>query len=137
MKKFLQLISFVFIAVLISVVSLNAQTTQKFNADIPFPFSVGGKTYDAGNYRVKITKSEGSGGIMTLLNSEGEILDVRTVISIGESMASDSSFVFEGSGGNRTLTKIVTTETSYAVTRSDSKRRATLAEKRERSQGAN
>lgn len=137
MKKIIQLISFVFIAVVISVVSVKAQSSQKFNADIPFSFSVDGKTYDAGSYRVRITKPSGAGGILTLLNSEGKILDIFAVVPGGDSAAKESSFIFDRSGDDRTLTKIVTTETSYEIPKAKSNRRATLAEKRERSADGN
>jgi len=137
MKKFLQFISFAFIAVVISVVSVKAQSSQKFNADIPFSFSIGSKTYDAGTYQVRITKSEGAGGIMTILSKDGKRLDVFAVLSTGESAANESSFVFKRSGDDRTLAKVVTTESSYEIPQTNSKRRETLAEKRERSSGAN
>ena len=137
MKKFLQFISFAFIAVFLSVISVKAQATQKFNADIPFSFSIGSKTYDAGAYTVRITKSEGSGGIMTVLSRDGKRLDVLAVLSTGESPANETSFVFDRSGNDRMLTKIVTTDYSYEILQVDSKRTETLAEKRERSSGAN
>lgn len=133
MKKIIQLISFAFIAVVVSVVSVKAQSAQRFNADIPFAFSVGGKTYDAGRYKVKVAKPYGAGEFLTLLNSEGKVLDVFAITSSGESGAGESSFVFEHSGHEHTLTKIVSTDVSYELPKVGSKRRATLAEKRERS----
>jgi hypothetical protein len=131
MKKIIQLISFVFIAVVVSVVSVKAQAAQKFEANIPFSFSVAGKTYDAGNYKVKIAKPFGSAGIMTIWNGDGKVLGMFNVTSSGESTANESKFIFDRSGDDRTLTRIVTTETSFDVPRVNTKRRAVLAEKRQ------
>ena len=137
MKKIIQIVSFAFIAVVLSVVSVKAQFTQKFNAQVPFSFSIGNKTYEAGTYKVQITKSGGVAGTMTILSSDGKRLDVFPVLFTGESLANESSFLFDRSGGDRTLTKIITTEASYELPQVNSKRREALAEKRERTSGTN
>jgi hypothetical protein len=135
MKKIIQFISFAFIAVVLSFVSVKAQSIQKFNADIPFSFTVAGKTYDAGNYKVKIVKQNGS-GVLTLLDSRGKTLDIFAVSATNNS-GSVSSFEFANSGGDRTLTRIVSTDASFQVPEVGSKARETLANRRGRSSTSN
>ena len=137
MKNFLQIISFAFIAIVLSVVSIKAQAAQRLNADIPFSFSVGGKTYDAGNYKIKLIKYDGTSGIMTLSGRGGKVLGLFTVLSAGESSTNESTFVFYNSGNDRALSRIVTRDMSYEIPQADSKRRATLAENSERSTRVN
>jgi hypothetical protein len=137
MKKIIQFTSFAFIAVILSVVSVSAQFTQKFKANVPFSFSIGSKVYDAGTYNVKITKSGGAAGILTVVSTDGKRLDVFPILFAGESSANQYSFLFDRSGDVRTLTKIITTNASYEIPHVNSKPRATLARKREQASDAN
>ena len=66
-----------------------------------------------------------------LWNGDGKVLGMFNVTSSGESTANESKFIFDRSGDDRTLTRIVTTETSFDVPRVNTKRRAVLAEKRQ------
>ena len=55
MKKLIQICTLLSLLVVFSIISANAQTVQRYEANIPFDFSVNGKTYEAGKYQLEIS----------------------------------------------------------------------------------
>jgi len=127
MKKFIQFISFVFIAGVFSVVAVSAQSAQKFTADIPFDFAVGKNTYSAGTYNVRVVKSTGI-AVMTLSDQNGKELEHIPVSPNGTAYDAKSLFTFIRSGDKRFLSKISCAEASYDVPVSHSTLRESVAE---------
>ena len=127
MKKLVQFISFVFIAIVFSVVAVSAQTSQKFKADIPFDFSVGKNTYSAGTYNVRVVKSTNSVALMTIADENGKVLERISVTPNGTAPDSQSLFTFIRSGDKRFLSKISCDEAAYNVPVSRSKMRESVA----------
>jgi len=126
MKKFIQFISFVFIAVVFSVVAVSAQSSQKFKAEIPFDFAVGKNTYSAGTYNVRVVKSS-TVAVLTLSDQTGKELERISVSPTGTVPEAQSLFTFIRSGDKRFLSKITCAEASYDVPVSHSKMREAVA----------
>jgi len=126
MKKSIQFISFVFIAVVFSVVAVSAQSAQKFKADIPFDFAVGKNTYSAGTYNVRVVKSS-SVAVLTLSDQSGKELEHISVSPTGNAADEKSLFTFIRSGDKRFLSKISCAEAAYDVPVSHSKIRESVA----------
>lgn len=53
-KKALQICSLVGLLAVLAVVSAQAQTDGRYKAQIPFDFSIGGKTYQPGSYLISV-----------------------------------------------------------------------------------
>jgi len=129
MKKIIQVTSFLFLAVIFSAVSANAQSAEKFKATIPFAFSIGQKTYEPGNYTVKISNHSEAGSLLTIFDSKGKPINSLVVRSLVDRRDDESTFVFSRSGEDRSLTKIVTRYSAYAVPETSLKRRISVAQK--------
>ena len=127
MKKFIQFISFVFIAVVFSVVAVSAQTAHKFQAEIPFDFSVGKNIYSAGTYNVRVDKSTGTVGVLTLSDKDGKMLDRVAVSSNGMVSEKDSFFTFVRTGNQRSLSKISSAAAGFDVPWSNRKQKSMIA----------
>jgi hypothetical protein len=126
MKRSIQFISFVFIAIVFSVISASAQSSQRFDADIPFEFSVGGHTYAAGNYNVRVVK-QGSVAVLTLSDSTGKQLERIIVNPNGEASNDESLFTFVREGDQRILTKVASAEVGFDIPRTSRKQKALIA----------
>lgn len=54
MKRFLQLLSFLGLALIFTVAAANAQTEYTVDVEFPFAFSIRDREYAAGRYRVTV-----------------------------------------------------------------------------------
>lgn len=129
MKKVIQVTSFLFLAFIFSAVSAKAQTAERFKATIPFAFSIGQKTYEPGNYTVRISNHSEAGSVLTIFDNKGKAINSLIVRSLVERQDDESTFVFSRSGEERSLTKIVTRYSAYAVPETNLKRRISVAQK--------
>jgi hypothetical protein len=83
-KKILKGITMIMIiaavALMAALVSAHAQSQRSLNADVPFDFSVGGKSLNAGEYSVRAFTSSGDSVVVRNRNSyEGAIRLTRSV----------------------------------------------------------
>jgi len=129
MKKIIQVTSFLFLAVIFSAVSAKAQSAERFKATIPFAFSIGQKTYEPGNYTVKISNHSEAGSVLTIFDNKGKAINSLVVRNLVDRRDDESTFVFTRSGEDRTLTRIVTPHSAYAVPETSLKRRISVAQK--------
>lgn len=124
MKKFIQVFSLLGLLVLFGGASANAQSGYGADVAIPFAFSVGDRSYEAGNYIFKVNKF--ATGSATLLIHDTRNDEVQTVILNGgeDGGTTDVKLVFDMVEGRRVLTRVRTPERSYAVIRSKSDKNA-------------
>lgn len=115
MKKLIQICSLLTLVVAFSFVSANAQTVQRFEADIPFAFNIGAKSYDAGNYVMKLSNVP-AGKVITLENDKNEVLKTFFALERGDAPAKNSFLRFVRSDDETLyLSKIFTPEKSFAL----------------------
>lgn len=120
MKKIIQVVSFAFIALIFTAVAANAQSVQRYKAEIPFAFSLGSHKYEPGTYSMKITKLDSGGGLLTLFDNNGRALQ-RVVVSQNGETSRESVIEFIRTGDQRSLSRIATAENGYLLHRSGKK----------------
>ena len=126
MKKIIQIISFAFIALVFSAVAANAQSVQKYKAEIPFAFSLGDHNYEPGTYSITIARSATGTAIMTLVDNGGKSLQ-RVVVSQTVGTSRESVLEFIRTGDQRSLSRIANADYGFTIHQS-SKRSKTVAE---------
>lgn len=125
MKKIIQIISFAFIAFIFTAIATNAQSVQKFKAEIPFAFSVGNHNYEPGTYAVRVARSDNGAGVLTLMDNGGKSLQR---VAVSQTVGSRESVMeFIRNGDQRSLSRIASTDYGFLVHRS-SKKSKTVAE---------
>lgn len=114
MKKFIQICSLLTLVVVFSVVSAKAQSVQRYEAEIPFDFNIGGKSHEAGTYTMRLSNSYGV-KVMTLVDKENRILQNFYVLDRGDAAAKNSFLRFVRNDEGLFLSKVFTPTKSFVV----------------------
>lgn len=132
MKKFIQTCSLLSLLALFSVATTNAQSGFGTDVNIPFSFNVGDRSYEAGNYIVKLERRPT--GFATLSIQDTKTDDVQTVLLNvgGEGPGTQVDLVFDTMQGQRYLTKVRTPERTYALVRTKAEKNAAKARNSEK-----
>jgi len=114
MKRFIQLFSIVMVIAAFSIISANAQTVSRYEANIPFDFSVSGKTYEAGTYILRLAISP-AGKVLSIEDAKSNKLQAVFVMERGEVAKSSQLTFTKGNNDEWTLAKILTADNGFAV----------------------
>ena len=106
MKRFIQVFSFLGLALIFSAATAKAQTVNKVDAKIPFNFSVGDKNYEAGDYKLKIQSIAAGGALITIVDSEGNHVQSVLAVSTGDVSVGKAELRFDKQNGQRSLVGI-------------------------------
>jgi len=106
MKRFIQIFSFLGLALIFSAATAKAQTVNKVDAKIPFNFSVGDKNYEAGDYKLKIQSIAAGGALVTIVDSEGNHVQSVLAVSTGNISIGRPELRFDKQNGQRSLVGI-------------------------------
>lgn len=117
MKKFIQLTSLFCLLVLFGVVA-NAQSSYGSEVEIPFAFTVGDHSYDAGHYIVKIEKFSAASATLSIREVDSNDSQRILLNGNGDDPASDMKLVFDTIEGRRYLSKVRTPDRSYGIVKS-------------------
>ena len=115
MKRFVQFFSLLGLALIFSAATAKAQTVTNVDANIPFKFSVGGKTHDAGSYKLKIQSIAAGGALVTIVDSEGNNLQSVLAVTTGDVSESKSELKFQTQNGQRSLVGIAMPTTALRI----------------------
>ena len=130
MNKFIQLWTMFALLLTFSVVTAFADSVRKFEAQIPFEFYLGQKSYPAGKYLIKITKLNTGSMTISLEDENGSRLYNGVVMTNGDATEDEYRLVFNNYENQRFLSKILTPDKGYSVP--ESKIEKTLARKNRR-----
>lgn len=115
MKKIIQIVSFLSLALIFGGVSADAQTSvTRVDANIPFDFSIGDKSFEAGKYVLRIVGTSTETKSIELRDQAGKTLQTVFAMSNGN-VAKVPELVFDKVGGQRALTKISIENAGYTV----------------------
>lgn len=116
MKKLIQICSLLGLLVAFSFVSASAQSTiERYEANIPFDFTVSGQTYEAGNYTLGLSKATG-GSIVRIKDAKNRTVQSFFVMERGDVAKKNSNLTFVRDNENQwTLAKIMTTQKGFSV----------------------
>ena len=129
MKKLIQFFSFLSLVIVFSIVSANAQTVKQYAAEIPFDFSIGQKSYQAGSYVIKVSKVSQSNIALLLEDKNKNLLQTILVRGNGDVAKNEPKLVFTRHDNQRVLTKMTMPDMGVTVpvsedTRQNSKAKA-------------
>lgn len=114
MKRFIQ---FIFLGAVLGGVSIaaQAQSTTKVKADLPFEFSIGKRSYEAGEYKMSVVRTNSSHSVLQLINKDGEIIHALLVRRDDVNRSKKSSLQFEIAGEKRRLSSLRTGGHQYQI----------------------
>ncbi|HEX6280113.1 MAG TPA: hypothetical protein VFZ49_08900 [Pyrinomonadaceae bacterium] len=116
MKKIIQTVSFLGLALIFGGVTANAQgPTTKVDANVPFDFTVGEKSFSAGKYTLRISRAAVGVSILELRDGADEIVQTVLLSTNGERRRESSELIFDRVEGTVVLAKIVTADAGYSV----------------------
>jgi hypothetical protein len=122
MKKLIQLSLLVASAIIFSTFSTHAQSVTKIDTKIPFDFSIGGKTYQAGDYHLTVVTTLSGHANLTIRDNDGNSLERVIVNRLGEKKPGEPELVFNRYANDRFLAKVSIGSGVYSLIRSDAER---------------
>jgi len=115
MKKFIQICSLLSMLVLFTAGAAFAQNEFGTDVNIPFAFNVGDHAYEAGEYIVKLDKMGTGMATLSIQNTKTDEIQRVLLNANGDAAADDVRLVFDTINGQRYLTKLKTTDRTYAI----------------------
>ena len=107
-------------AMLFAVVAAPAQTLAKYDADIPFDFTIGEETYEAGNYIISLKSPNYLATVLTIRKKKGRDLLVTAVTRNGNrSKKKKSRLVFDRYGDHYILNQVVSPGFGFSAPQSE------------------
>ena len=119
MKNLILKVSSVFIlAIILTVVSVQAQSFRQYKAQIPFDFNVGNKTYQAGDYKISLYNPSGLCAILKLENTETrDFIQLNVLTNGSRSRMNKTSLMFDQYGDQYSLSEVVSDDYGVSVTK--------------------
>ena len=129
MKKFIQISSLLTMLVLSTSIATFAQTGFGTDVKIPFAFMVGDRTYEAGEYIVKLDRLASGNATLSIQDTKTDEIQRVLLNASGDAVSGEIKLVFDTVGGQKRLTKISTPDRSYAVVKTRSEKDAARKDK--------
>jgi hypothetical protein len=116
MKKLIQICAVLSLVFAFSIVSAHAQqTVNQYEAKIPFDFNIGQKSYQAGNYVIKISRLSSNGIVLSLEDEDNNKLQ-SVIVSETDNRSQDApKLLFDVRDNQRYLSKIYTQEVGVSL----------------------
>ena len=116
MKKFIQICTLFSVLVLFGgAVSAHAQSGFGSQVDIPFSFSVGDHTYEAGSYIIKLDKRATGTATLSIQDTKTDDIQVVMLNVRGDAAEKEIKLVFDTYAGRRYLSKVRTPDATFAL----------------------
>lgn len=123
MKKIIQLVSFLGLALIFGGVSANAQSVTKVDAKIPFDFVVGDRSLPAGDYVLRITDTSSGSQVLEIRDPNRQVLFTALMQENGDRAKHKAELVFDRTSGSATLAKIIMSDAGYNVAKAEPENR--------------
>jgi len=122
-KKIIQYCSMLVLSVAFMVVSANAQNqvVNRIDANIPFTFTLGEKTFPAGDYVIRLSKVSPDSMSLLLATKDGKTLDNVLLASKGDAADGKARLIFGSADGQYFLSKVITGEKGFTLQNDDAK----------------
>lgn len=126
MKNLVVKISLLFVlAIMSSVVSVQAQSFRQYKANIPFDFTIGKKTYEAGNYVINVRNLNQVVVVLSVKNTETrDSLEMAVPINGSRSLVDKTVLMFDRYGDQYILTQMVSTDFGLSAPKSKINKRS-------------
>jgi hypothetical protein len=114
MKKFIKGVA-LFAAIFAFGAAANAQINYRAEVNVPFGFTAGDKTYEAGKYTIAINKQMVAGAVLTIQKEGSDELGTFLVSNNRGQRSEDVQLVFGSVDGRKVLTNITSANSDYAL----------------------
>ena len=104
-------------------------TGTRVEADIPFDFSIGDRTFEAGKYNLSVIRLYGSVHSVRMRDGTGKLILSTTAIQNGSSVRNKSDMLFAFVDEGRYLDKIRTPECGFVFSKSSGDKRIAKAQR--------
>ena len=94
MKKFIYTISFLAIALTFTGTSALAQTTQ-IDAQVPFDFTIGSETFEAGKYVMRLRKTVAGAEHLEIRDSKNRVVYEGFMLQNGDLASNKPELIFD------------------------------------------
>jgi hypothetical protein len=115
MKKLIQVVSLFSLLVFFTAGAALADDRFGTDVSIPFAFNVGDRSYEAGEYIIKLEKLGNGTATLSIQNTKTDEIQRVLMNANGDTSADDVRLVFDTINGQRYLTKLKTTDRTYAI----------------------
>ncbi len=115
MKRFIQFLSVISLAMVFGVAGVFAQAGTRLEAEIPFDFMIGNKSFSAGSYTLSLAPAKGGITTFDLKDAEGRVVHSTHAMSRGFSAKGKSVLVFNNNTGDSRLERIITPDVGLGV----------------------
>jgi hypothetical protein len=129
MKKFIQIGSLLTMLVLSTSIATFAQTGFGTDVKIPFAFMVGDRSYEAGEYIIRLERLVTGSATLTIQDTKTDEVQRVLLNANGDAASGDIKLVFDTVGGKKQLTKVATPDRSYAVVKTSREKDAARQDK--------
>ena len=106
MKKFIYTVSFLAVMLIFGGTSASAQLVTRIDANIPFDFAIGGETFEAGKYVMRIRKNNTGAEKLEVRDAKNRVVYEAFMLQNGDSTLKDPELIFDRIGGQAVLAKI-------------------------------
>lgn len=110
MKKLIQIGAMFALLVSFTAVSAYAQKAFRYDAQIPFDFSVGQKSYKAGKYTIRVSNPFAATATVSIEDSEGNQFYTIHGLTSGEVSRNQPTLIFNRYENQNFLSKILVQE---------------------------
>lgn len=118
-NRVLQSCSLFVVAFLLAVVSARAQMIEVYHADIPFEFTIGNDTYEAGEYAFSLKSVGQLASVLKINDEKGQSLREVAVMKNGSSSENKKAMlVFNRYGKSNVLEEIVVPDAGFNAPKS-------------------
>lgn len=115
MKKFIYTISFLAMTLILGGTPAFAQTDVRLDAKIPFDFSIGNETFDAGNYVMRVKRTPTGIDMIEVRDAKYNLVYQAFVARNGGESEGNPELVFDRASGQAVLSKILLNDKGYNV----------------------
>jgi len=124
MKNLIVKISSLFVlAIILTVVSVQAQSLRHYRAQIPFDFKIGSKAYKAGDYIIKVENQLSMARVLMFKNAKTHNLRQLFVLPSGSrSLVDKTILMFDRYGEEYVLTEMVSPDFALSIPKTKTKK---------------
>jgi hypothetical protein len=105
MKKFIYTVSFLAVMLIFGGTSASAQLVTRIDANIPFDFAIGGETFEAGKYVMRIRRNTGAEKL-EVRDAKNRVVYEAFMLQNGDATLKAPELIFDRIGGQAVLAKI-------------------------------
>ena len=136
MKKIIQIVSFLAVVFVMAGSDVYAQGTTKLDAEIPFDFSIGDQTFEAGKYVMRLRRNQSGADSVELRDSSNRVVYEAFAIQNGDNGNGKAQLIFDRDGSVAKLSKVQTGFKGFTMPDGDAANSNTLALKRKKNNEA-